>query len=125
MGVAELIGTYADIGAAASLSLVCARLAGRAIHHGLTDIAAAAIRLTAPRGFTQEVSRLIYECRTAGAEPLAGIRYLSPRRRYIQLGRLRAASDLPEPLHVLDAEPVQPDDPHVIHALAVLGLRVA
>ena len=116
----------ADIGAAASLSLVRARLAGRAIHHGLTDIDAAAIRLTAPRGFTQEVSRLIYECRTAGAEPLAGIRYHSRLDDGTSNWAVfEAASDSPEPLHVLDAEPVQPDDPHVVHALAVLGLRVA
>ena len=88
-----------------SLSLVRARLAGRAAHHGLTDIDAAAIRLTAPRGSTQEGSRLIYECRTAGAEPLAGIRYHSrlddgTSNRAV----FEAASDSPEPLHVVDAE---------------------
>ena len=35
------------------------------------------------------------------------------------------ASDSPEPLHLLDAEPVRPDDPDVTHALTVLGLHVA
>ena len=126
MGVAELTGTYADIGAASSLSLVRSRLAGRAIHHGLTDIDAAAIRLTAPRGFTQDVSRLIYECRTAGAEPLAGIRYHSRLDDGTSNWAVfEPASDSPEPLHLFDAEPVQPDDPDVTHALAVLGLQVA
>lgn len=75
MGVAELVGAYADIGAAASLSVLRSHLADRGVHHGLLDIDAAAIRLTAPRRFTQEVSRLVYECRTEGVEPLAGIRY--------------------------------------------------
>ena len=122
MGVAELTGTYADIGAAASLSLVRSRLAGRAIHHGLTDIDAAAIRLTAPRGFTQDVSRLSYECRTAGAEPLGGIRYHSRLDDGTSNWAVfEAASDSPEPLHVLDAEPVQPDDPHVDSRTRGLG----
>ena len=67
----------ADIGAAASLAVLRSRLAGRGIHHGLADIDAAAIRLAAPRGFTREASRFVYECRTEGVEPLAGVRYQS------------------------------------------------
>lgn len=125
MGVAELAGAYAEVGAAASLAVIRSQLAGRALHHGLTDVDAAAIRLAAPRSFTQEVSRLVYESRTAAGEPLAGIRYRS---------RLDDATDnwavfeppsgARDPLRVFDAEPVQPDDSDVSRALALLGLRV-
>ena len=124
-GVAELTGTYADIGVAASLALVRSRLAGRAIHHGLTDIDAAAIRQAAPRGFTQNVSRLIYECRAAGTEPLAGIRYHS--RHDDETSNWAVFETAPashEPLRQLDAEPIRPDDADVTRALALLGLRV-
>ena len=69
MGVAELVGTYADIGPAGSLSVLRSRLADRGIHHGLSDIDGAATRLIAPCGFTSEVSRLVYECRTDGVHP--------------------------------------------------------
>ena len=125
MGVAELVGNYADIGAAASSSLVRSRLAARAIHYGLVEIDAAAIRLTAPRGFTQEVSRLVYECTTARDQPFAGIRYRSRLDdRTFNWAVFEPAPGSSRPLRSLDAEPLQPDDPDVTRALAVLGLRV-
>ena len=77
MGVAELSGEYADIGAAVSLATIRSQLAAKALQHGLEDVDAAAIRAAAPRGFTQEVSRLVYGSRTAEGEPLAGISYSS------------------------------------------------
>ena len=125
MGVAELVGTYADIGAAASLSVLRSRLADRGIHHGLPDIDAAAIRLTAPRGFTQEASRLVYECRTEGVEPLAGIRYRSRLDDGTSNWAIfEPAADAPAPLRSFNTEPVRPDDPDVTRALAVLGLQI-
>ena len=125
MGVAELVGTYADIGAAASLSLLRSRLAARAIHYGLADIDAAAIRITAPRGFTQDVSRLVYECTTAEDQSLAGIRYQSRLDdRTSNWAIFEPSPGSPGPLRSLDVEPLQPDDPDVTRALAVLGLRV-
>lgn len=125
MGVAELVGTYADIGAAASLSLVRSRLAARAIHYGLADIDAAAIRLTAPRGFTQEVSRLVYECSAAEDQPLAGIHYQSRLDDHTSNWAIfEPVPGSPGLLRSLDAEPLVPDDPDMTRTLAVLGLRL-
>ena len=125
IGVAELAGTYADIGAAASLSVLRSRLAARGIHHGLPDIDAAAIRLTAPRGFTQEVSRLVYECRTEGVEPLAGIRYQSRLDDGTSNWAIfEPAAESPAPLRSFSTKPVRPDDPDVTRALSVLGLQI-
>ena len=45
IGIAELDGLYADIGAASSLALLRSRFAARAIHHGLPDVDAAALRI--------------------------------------------------------------------------------
>lgn len=124
MGVAESVGTYADIGAAASLSVVRSRLAARAIHYGLADIDAAAIRLTAPRGFTQEASRLVYECSTE-AQPLAGIQYQSGLDDYTSNWAIfEPVQASPGPLRSLAAEPLLPDDPDVTRALAVLVLTL-
>lgn len=125
MGVADLSGKYAEIGAATSLATVRSQLAARAIHYGLTDVDAGTIRLSAPRGFTQEVSRLIYESRTAEGGPLAGIRY---RSRFDDGTNNWAIFESlpgdPEPIRALDVEPVLPGDPEVTRALAVLGLRI-
>ena len=125
MGVAELSGAYAEIGAAESLATIRSQLASRALQHGLEDVDASAIRAAAPRGFTQEVSRLVYGSRTAEGEPLAGIRYRS---------RLDDDTDnwavfeppagAPAPLRVVDAEQVRSGDPDVTRAVTVLGLRV-
>lgn len=125
MGLAELAGTYADIGAAASLAELRSRLADRAIHHGLSDIDGAAIRLTAPRGFTQEISRFVYECGTEGVEPLAGIRYQSRLDDGTSnWGIFEPASDSPAPMRSFHTEPVRPDDPDVTRAVAVMGLQI-
>lgn len=125
MGVAEIVGSYADIGAAGSLSLLRSRLAARGIHYGLSDIDAAAIRLVAPRSFTQEVSRFVHEYRTEGVEPLAGIRYQSRLDDGTSNWAIfEPMSDSPAPLRSASAEPIQPDDPDVIRAAALLGLLI-
>jgi hypothetical protein len=72
IGEATAEGRFVDIGEATSLSTLRAALAASAIHHGLDEIDAATIRLRAPRGFTQQVSRYVY-----GRGCFAGIRYRS------------------------------------------------
>ncbi|MCY3568575.1 MAG: RES family NAD+ phosphorylase [Chloroflexi bacterium] len=125
MGVAELAGSYADIGAAASLATIRSQLAARALHHGLADVDAGAIRVAAPRAFTQEMSRLVYGSRDAEGEAFAGIRY---RSRFDDgtdnWAVFEPAPGEPASMRVLEAEPVQPHDPDVTRALAALGLRV-
>ena len=53
-------------------------MAGRLIHYGIGDLDAAAIRLSAPRRFTQEISNHTYKLSAAdGAPRFAGIEYES------------------------------------------------
>jgi hypothetical protein len=61
IGEATLTGVYADVGHARSLTYLRTAMASRLIHYGIPDLDAAAIRLTAPRRFTQEISNHIYK----------------------------------------------------------------
>ena len=76
VGRAGLSGRFVDVGDARSLATLRTDAAASAIHYGLSDIDASAIRLTARRGFTQEISRLVYASVNEGG-PFAGIRYAS------------------------------------------------
>lgn len=78
IGQATLTGVYADVGHARSLTHLRTVMAGRLIHHGILDLDAAAIRLGAPRRFTQEISNYIYKLSVPDATPrFAGIEYES------------------------------------------------
>lgn len=72
IGEATVEGRFVDVGDTASLATLRAALAAQAIHYGLDEIDAATIRLRAPRAFTQQVSRYVYE-----QAAFAGIRYRS------------------------------------------------
>jgi hypothetical protein len=125
MGVTEIVGSYADIGAAASLSLLRSRLADKGIQYGLSDIDAAAIRLAAPRGFTQEVSRFVYEWGAKGVEPISGIRYQSRLDDGTSNWAIfEPTSDSHAPLRSAIAEPIDAHDSDVVRAAALLGLRI-
>jgi hypothetical protein len=126
IGSAELDGLYADIGAATSLAFLRTQLAARAIHHGMADVDAAAVRLSAPRGFTQEISRLVYECQTTAGAPFAGLRYGSRLDDdTLNWAIVEPGASSLEPLRRLGHEPVRSDHPDVERALRVLGLHVA
>jgi hypothetical protein len=77
MGGGGLEGRFVDIGHHVSLADLRLSLAARAMHHGIHDLDVAAIRLTSPRAFTQEVSRFVFEHSSAGARQWNGIAYLS------------------------------------------------
>ena len=74
----DLAGIYADVGHVRSLNCLRGAMAARLIHHGIVDLDAAAIRLSARRRFTQEISNHIYKLSTPdGAPRFAGIEYES------------------------------------------------
>ena len=124
VGEATLRGDYADIGHAASLTYLRTAMAGRLIHHGIRDLDAAAIRLSAPRRFTQEISNHIYRLSASdGAPRFAGIEYES---RFGDNYQNWAVFE--RPLHESIGEPavapVRRDDPALAAALAALGLEL-
>jgi hypothetical protein len=124
LGVASVAGRYATIGSARSLAFIRTALAASALHHRLAEIDAATIRLVAPRAFTQQISRLVYECVHAG-EPFAGIRYASRLGDEFENWALfEPTSSTPDPLTAPRFERVASDDPDLLRATGLLGLRL-
>jgi hypothetical protein len=77
-GVATHEGAFVDVGHSDSLAHLRAALADRVLHFGFDDLDAGELRRRAPRAFTQEISRYVFEhARDAAGRPVAGIRYLS------------------------------------------------
>jgi hypothetical protein len=77
-GAATVAGRFAELGHSTSLAELERALGPRLAHYGIADLDAAAIRLTAPRRFTQEISRYVYEQTAArGRRAVDGIAYLS------------------------------------------------
>ncbi len=121
IGTGTLTGSFVDLGVAQTLGMLRARLAARLVHYDIADLDGVAIRLTVPRRFTQEISRMVYETSTeAGTRAWDGISYLS-----------RLGDDLRNWATFEPNEPQQPrveavdrDDPALDAALAILGLRI-
>jgi hypothetical protein len=123
-GQATVAGRFVDVGHPRSLATLRMALASRAIHHGLAEIDGAAMRLSAPRAFSQEASRFICEARDARGF-FSGIRYLSrfgdPFVNWAIFERPIAADP---PLESPKAHPLVPDDADLVQALDLLGLRL-
>jgi hypothetical protein len=121
LGVATVIGDFVDVGDSASLATLRTALAAVAIHHGLDDIDAATIRLRAPRAFTQQVSRFVYE-----QGPYAGIRYGSRLGDdVLNWAIFEPGPGIHNPFVASKATSIDADDPDLRRALDVLGLTLA
>lgn len=76
LGSGTLEGSFADITSKDTIAELRPRFLARALHFGLPDFDAGAIRLHEPRGLTREVGRFLYELEHDGGQ-LAGIDYES------------------------------------------------
>ncbi len=125
IGEAAVHGTFADIGTAVSLAHLHVALASRLIHYGVAELDAAAIRRGAPRQFTQEISRYLYERSNERGEPrFRGIEYESRFgdnfHNWAIFERVGEAQAVIEPA----TTPIRPDDPALRMALALLGVAL-
>jgi hypothetical protein len=77
IGTGRPTGTYVELGHHQTLSALRASLLPRVVHYGLADLDAAAIRLSLPRSFTQEISRFLFEQTQSGQRRWDGINYQS------------------------------------------------
>jgi hypothetical protein len=125
VGRAAAEGAFAAVGTSRSLAYLRDRLADRALHYGLDEIDGAAIRVHAPRAFTQEVSRLTFECADGSGDPqFAGIAYRSRLGDEVENWAIFESPGGAGPLHDATSEPVDPDDPELHAALALLGIEL-
>jgi hypothetical protein len=120
IGEATVEGLFVDVGDTASLATLRAALAAHAIHHGLDEIDAATIRLRAPRGFTQQVSRYVYE-----QGSFAGLRYGSRLGDdVVNWAIFEPAAVGVSPLVAPTSTAIRVDDPGLRAALELLGLTL-
>jgi hypothetical protein len=118
IGEATVDGLFVDIGDTPSLATLRAALAASAIHHGLNEIDAATIRLSAPRAFTQQVSRYAYE-----QGSFAGIRYRSRLGDdLVNWAIFEPAPGGASPVVETTSAAIAADDPDLRAALELLGL---
>lgn len=104
IGTGVLHGDYVDVGHHETIAELRTALAPHAVHHGVHDIDAAALRLSVPRAFTQEISRYVFGQSTGGGREWNGLAYRSRHGDDLtELGHLRAClpawsggDDLPE-----------------------------
>jgi hypothetical protein len=127
LGTASLWGIHADVGHSDSLSALRTAMASRLVHHGLQDLDASAIRLAAPRRFTQEISRYVYErTEPSGQRSFSGVVYLSRLGDNFQNWAVfepvsAGQSVLEDP----ETSQIHPDDPDLGQALRILGIGFA
>lgn len=126
LGVVQLTGDFVDVGHSESLAHLRAALSSRALHHGLDDLDAAAIRLAAPRRFTQEISRYVYDRSTPrGQRRFSGIAYRSRLGDEFQNWAIFETAGRTVPWEATpEVVALEPDDPDLIRALALLGVRL-
>jgi hypothetical protein len=124
LGEARVEGRFVDVGDTTSLATLRMALAASAIRHGLDEIDAATIRLRAPRAFTQQMSRFVYEQRDdRGA--FAGIRYRSRLGDdVINWAIFEPAPDAGSPFVAATGAAIEADDSDPQAALRVLGLTL-
>jgi hypothetical protein len=114
---------FVDVAHSESLAQLRGRLAPRLVHYGLDDLDAGDLRRRAPRAFTQEISRYVFEHGAApSGEPVAGIAYRSRLGDELTNWAIFEGHQLDE---VVEADAnIAADDPDLVAALATLGLKL-
>lgn len=123
IGQAQLPGRFVDVGHAETIATLRSVAAAEAIRFGLEEIDASTIRLSAPRGFTQAISRLVYEWRGDGA-PFAGIRYRSRLGDDLVNWAIFESPAGTSPIPLTGGEVIDSDDSDLLAAVALLELRL-
>ena len=125
IGEAAVRGRFCQIGAPGSLAHLHRALAPALVRHGIRELDGAAIRLTAPRRFTQEISSYVYARSDARGRPrFAGIAY---RSRFGDRFKNWAIFERPAARPVirrLATRRIDPAQPELRAALRLLGLRL-
>lgn len=121
LGTARCTAAYADVGHTRSLAYLREALAPAVIRHKIGELDAAAIRSRAPRRFTQELSRHVYECAMEdGARAFQGIHYLSRLGDDIE----NWAICEPATVDTIEIRGLRLDDPDLQRAVELFRLEI-
>ena len=126
IGVAQFEGPFVDVGHSESLAYLREPLASRIVHYGLEDLDAASVRLSAPRRFTQEISRYVYDRSTReGQRRFVGIAYRSRLGDEFQnWAFFESSSGTSARQRESQNQKIDEDDPDLLRALELLGVRL-
>lgn len=124
LGTGRLRGAFADVAHSESLGYLRTELSGALLRHSIQDLDASTIRGPAPRAFTQEVSRHIYECTDVGKSQFDGIRYLSRFGDDVENWALFERARPMAGLESLSVEQIAPGDNDLKMAIELHGVRL-
>jgi hypothetical protein len=124
IGSARAGAQFAAVGSARSLAYLRDRLSDRALHYKIPDLDASAIRLSVPRAFTQEISRLVFDCATEASSQFAGITYRSRLGDEIENWAIFEPATGDSPLNGQSSDSIHPDDPDLHAALELHGIEL-
>lgn len=128
-GTATISGTFAVPGHHRSLAALRTRFRNKALALGLHDLDAAAIRDARPRALTREISAWLYMVGDDAASRIDGIEFSSRHGDDLALwavferGNDSPVSDRLTPKN--DDSMIEPEDPDLVRAMGLLGLRWA
>jgi hypothetical protein len=114
LGTASASGEYADVYASEWVALLRRALADECLRLGLTDLDAGILQRDTPRRVTQLASAQVYE------RGFPGIYYRSRHGHDLENWALFE----PFLLSSTRSETISADDPNLLHALGMLGLRM-
>jgi hypothetical protein len=123
MGTARLTGSgYCEVGHSDSIDVLRDALSAAIVEHGVGDLDAGTLKLTAPRAFTQAVSRYVFEQTTDNGEPVfAGIAYRSKLGDELMNWAVFEDNDP----YVLAVEVVEVDDEDLATVMEAFNLKFA
>ena len=123
----EVHGSFVVVGAATTIATLRSVFAARVVHYKLAELDAAAIRISAPRAFTQEISSFIEAQRDEDGQAYAGIFYLSKLGDDVENWAIFEQQWMQgqSPMLSVERETVDPDDDDLRHACETLGLELA
>jgi RES domain-containing protein len=125
VGQASVLGRFCKVGSAGSLGHLHRALAATLVRFGIRELDGAAIRQTAPRRFTQEISSYLYSLSDRRGKPrFAGISYLSRFGDRFQNWAIFERPGAPPVIRKPSTRRIDPAQPELRAALRLLGLRL-
>ena len=122
----EVTGSFVVVGASGTIAILREAFASLVLQYGIDDLDAAAIRLSAPRAFTQELSSFFEAQIDSSGQAFAGIYFLSKHGDDIEnwaiFEQVRMMGQTP--ILSVERENPDPEDDDLRRALDLLALRM-